>query len=70
MDCDDEYVSSGGLYNTNLLAYKANINIFTSSVSCPFLKYQVKDFCKIFDDYGYDVASRGRGQWVVLVLYV
>ena len=59
MDCDDEYVSSKGLYNTSLLAYKANINIFTNSVSGPFFKYLVKD--KRFYDYDYEWVSRGRG---------
>ena len=38
MDCDDEYESSQGLYNTNLFAYKAIIYIFTNSVSGPFLE--------------------------------
>ena len=40
---DDDYVSSEGLYNTNLLAYKANMYIFTNSVSGPFFTYLVKD---------------------------
>ena len=57
---DDDYVSSEGLYNTNLLAYKANMYIFSNSVSCPFFTYLVKD--KIFNDYDYDRVSRCRGQ--------
>ena len=57
MDCDDEYESSQGLYNTNLFAYKAIIYIFTNSVSGPFLECLVK----YKDDYDNDWGSRGRG---------
>ena len=52
MNYDDEYASSEGLYNTNLYAIKLYINIFTNSVSGPFLKCQVN--YKIFDDYDCD----------------